>query len=103
MIPRRSGRKVRIAGPGFCQIFWIQPDLCHRSQGDLRDRRIENQRYRASGLNLIVAAVILWNTVYRERAMAALRGHGTQINDKALAHLSPIGLEHGTALVRLGW
>lgn len=33
-------------------------------QGDLRDRSFENQRYRASGLNLIVAAIILWNTVY---------------------------------------
>ncbi len=33
-------------------------------QGDLRDRSFENQRYRASGLNLIVAAMILWNTVY---------------------------------------
>src|ERR1700679_517732 len=28
-------------------------------QGDLRDRSFENQRYRASGLNLIVAAIIL--------------------------------------------
>ena len=44
-------------------------------QGDLRDRSFENQRYRASGLNLIVAAIILWNTVYLERAIAALREH----------------------------
>jgi hypothetical protein len=28
-------------------------------QGDLRDRSFENQRYRASGLTLIVAAIIL--------------------------------------------
>jgi TnpA family transposase len=31
--------------------------------GELRDRTFENQRYRASGLNLVVAAIILWNTV----------------------------------------
>ncbi|WP_279333463.1 Tn3 family transposase, partial [Sphingomonas paucimobilis] len=30
--------------------------------GELRDRRFENQTYRASGLNLLVAAIILWNT-----------------------------------------
>jgi TnpA family transposase len=30
--------------------------------GDLRDRSFENQAYRASGLNLLVAAIILWNT-----------------------------------------
>ena len=37
-------------------------------QGDLRDRSFENQRHRARGLNLIVAAIVLWNTVYLERA-----------------------------------
>ena len=36
--------------------------------GEIRDRSFENQRYRASGLNLVVAAIILWNTVYLERA-----------------------------------
>jgi TnpA family transposase len=30
--------------------------------GELRDRTFENQRYRASGLNLVVAAIALWNT-----------------------------------------
>jgi TnpA family transposase len=63
-------------------------------QGDLRDRSFENQRYRASGLNLIVAAIILWNTVYLERAISALREHGIAIDDEDLAHLSPIGWEH---------
>ena len=31
--------------------------------GEVRDRTFENQRYRASGLNLVVAAIVLWNTV----------------------------------------
>jgi hypothetical protein len=30
----------------------------------------------------------------KERAIAALRGHGIQIEDESLAHLSPIGWEH---------
>src|SRR3546814_18802496 len=38
--------------------------------GELRDRRFENQTYRASGLNLLVAAIILWNTRYLELALA---------------------------------
>jgi hypothetical protein len=63
-------------------------------QGDLRDRSFENQRYRASGLNLIVAAIILWNTVYLERAVSALREHSIAIEDESLAHLSPVGWEH---------
>jgi TnpA family transposase/DNA invertase Pin-like site-specific DNA recombinase len=62
--------------------------------GELRDRRFENQRYRASGLNLVVAAIILWNTVYLERAIQALRDAGQLIDEALLSHLSPLGWEH---------
>ena len=47
------------------------------SLGELRDRTFENQFFRASGLNLLVAAIILWNTKYLERALAAFRLSGT--------------------------
>jgi len=30
--------------------------------GELRDRTLENQQHRASGLNLVAAAIVLWNT-----------------------------------------
>lgn len=63
-------------------------------QGDLRNPSFENQRYRASGLNLIVAAIIVWNTVYLQRAVAALGEHGIAIEDEFTAHLSPTGWEH---------
>ena len=62
--------------------------------GEIRDRSFENQRYRASGLNLVVAAIILWNTVYLERAIQALRDTGQDIDEKLLPHLSPLGWEH---------
>ena len=62
--------------------------------GELRDRRFENQRYRASGLNLIVAAIVLWNTVYLERAVQRLQAHGQTVDDTVLTHLSPLGWEH---------
>jgi TnpA family transposase len=51
-------------------------------QGDLRDRSFENQRYRASGLNLIVAAIVLWNTVYLERAITADVWCGDPVKNK---------------------
>jgi hypothetical protein len=60
--------------------------------GELRDRSFENQRYRASGLNLVVTAIVLWNTVYLERSTAAL--HGQTVDDTLLPHLSPLGWEH---------
>ena len=62
--------------------------------GELRDRTFENQRYRASGLNLVVAAIVLWNTVYLERAIKGLREAGQLVKDSLLTHLSPLGWEH---------
>ena len=59
----------------------------------LRDRSFENQRYRASGLNLVVAAIVLWNTAYLERVVQALRDIGNA-DDSLLPHLSPLGWEH---------
>ena len=61
--------------------------------GEIRDRSFEQQCYRASGLNL-VAAIVLWNPVYLERAATALRGHGQAVDDTLLQYLSPLGWEH---------
>jgi TnpA family transposase len=56
--------------------------------GEIRDRTFENQRYRASGLNLAVAAIILWNTVYLGRAVEELRSRGETIPDELVAHVA---------------
>ena len=62
--------------------------------GEIRDRSYENQRYRASGLNLVVAAILLWNTVYLERVVQAMRDAGKDVDGTLLQHLSPLGWEH---------
>ena len=62
--------------------------------GEIRDRTFENQRYRASGLNLAVAAIILWNTVYLGRAVEELRSRGEAIPDELVARVAPLGWEH---------
>jgi hypothetical protein len=62
--------------------------------GEMRDRSFENQRYRASGLNLVTAAIILWNTVYVERAIQAIKDHGETMDENLLEHLSPLGWKH---------
>jgi TnpA family transposase len=61
--------------------------------GEIRDRTYENQQHRASGLNLLVTAIILWNTRYLEQAVAELR-QVEDVPDHLLAHLSPLGWEH---------
>lgn len=62
--------------------------------GELRDRSYENQRYRASGLNLLTAAIILWNTVYLDKAVEELREQGAPVNEGLLPHVAPLGWEH---------
>lgn len=62
--------------------------------GDIRDRSVEQQRYRVSGLNLITAAIVLWNTVYLERATAALQNHGREVDTSLWQYLSFLGWEH---------
>lgn len=81
--------------------------------GELRDRTYENQRYRASGLNLVVAAMVLWNTVHLERAVKALRERGEArrfpttwspiMKSPALAPIGKLGVEkfaEGSRVVR---
>jgi TnpA family transposase len=65
----------------------------HR-QGEIRDRTFENQSFRASGLSLITAAIVHWNTVYLDRAVGQLRAQGVSIPDDLLAHVAPLGWEH---------
>jgi len=62
--------------------------------GKIRDRSYENQRYHTSGLNLMVAAILLWSTVYLKRAVQAIRDMGKDVDGTLLAHLSPLGWEH---------
>lgn len=72
----------------------LQRALALYRQGVIRDRSIENQRYRASGLNLVIAAILVWNTVYLPHAIEAMRATGEDIPDEHLRHISPLGWEH---------
>jgi hypothetical protein len=47
----------------------------------------------ARGLNLVVATITLWNTVYLENAVEALRQHST-VDDGLLRHVSRLDCEH---------
>jgi TnpA family transposase len=62
--------------------------------GEIRDHSFERQRHRASGLTLVTAAIVLWNTVYIEKAVQALRETGQPLDESLLKHLSPLGWEH---------
>ena len=62
--------------------------------GRVRDRGLEQQGHRASGLNLAAAAIVLWNTTYLQFALDALGQRGQAPAPNLLAHLSPLGWQH---------
>ena len=68
--------------------------VCFHRLGRLRDRAVEAQQYRASGLALVTAAIALWNTVYLDRGLNDLRCGGEMIPESLLAHLAPVGWQH---------
>lgn len=63
-------------------------------RGEIRDRSFDSQALRASGLNLVVSAIVYWNTVYLSRATTHLRQKGRHIPDELLKHVSPLAWEH---------
>ncbi len=71
--------------------------------GEIRDRSFDQQRYRASGLTLLTSAIVLWNTVYLERAVEALKNKGKIIDESLLQYLSPLGWEHINLTVDYVW
>ena len=63
-------------------------------EGILRRKDEDSQQNQAGCLNLLTNAVVVWNTVYMQAAIAQLRQEGFPIRDDDLAHLSPARYEH---------
>ena len=68
--------------PRYCSIVWL--------------RRPASAFYKIDplGLNLVSAAIVLWNTVYLERAIQTIKDRGETVDENLLQHLSPLGWEH---------
>jgi TnpA family transposase len=63
--------------------------ICTFKQGRIADRSTEAQQYRASGLNLLIAAIVYWNSTYMADAVVHLRATGEVVPDEWLTHTSP--------------
>ena len=55
----------------------LASQVCTYRQGRLADRSRETLEFRASGLNLVVAAIVYWNSTYMADAVVHLRSSGT--------------------------
>ncbi len=72
----------------------------HGKRGELRQPYREGQEDQLGALGLVVNAIILWNTIYMDAAIAQLRQEGFEVCDEDLARLSPLGFEHINMLGR---
>jgi TnpA family transposase len=72
-------------------------------RGAVADRDREEQQRKASGLNLVIAAISLWNTVYLEKAIRAMAKARNPVPDHVVPHLSPLGWEHITLTGSYYW
>jgi TnpA family transposase len=68
--------------------------ICTFKQGRIADRGQDAQQFRASGLNLVIAAIVYWNATYIADAVAHLRAQGQAVPEALLAHTSPLTWEH---------
>lgn len=62
----------------------------HGHRGRLLQRYRDGQEDQLGALGLVTNAIILWNTVYLDRALAAAQAAGTQIRDDDVARLGPL-------------
>nr|WP_309495964.1 Tn3 family transposase [Mechercharimyces sp. CAU 1602] len=72
----------------------LKRSLAFNRLGEIRDRSYEDQSYRAKGIQLIMTAIVTWNTVYISKAVEVLKARGIDIPKEYLNHLSPLGWEH---------
>jgi TnpA family transposase len=64
------------------------------SLGEIRERTYEEQLNTASSMNLLLAAIVVWNTVHLQACVKTLRAGGEQVNDDDLRYQSPLLRHH---------
>jgi TnpA family transposase len=76
------------------QLHSLRQFIHFANEGKIRTHLEEEQINAASCLNLVVNAIILWNTVYMQAIIEQLRKEGYPVNDDDLKHLGPARYEH---------
>lgn len=60
----------------------------------MRDRTYEDQLNAASSLNLLLAAILVWNTVHLQACLRRMWADGRAIDEEDLRFLSPLMRRH---------
>jgi TnpA family transposase len=74
--------------------------IFHGRRGQIYQAYREGQEDQLGALGLVLNAVVLWNTVYLDAALARLRDQGYPVRDEDVARLSPLGHAHLNCLGR---
>ena len=72
-------------------------------RGSVNDRTQLDQDLAAMAHNLVVAAIVLWNTAYLDYALQQLQEEGMAIPEEYRPHLSPLGWKHITITGTYRW
>ena len=95
LLERKDRRRRCLAGLNKSEArHALAAAVFTQKQGRLTDRTVESQEFRASGLNLVTAAIVYWNTLYMERAVNYLRAAGQPAPNDLLAHVAPLSWSH---------
>ncbi|MGH9759342.1 MAG: Tn3 family transposase, partial [Blastocatellia bacterium] len=68
--------------------------VAYGGKGELRDRTYEDQLNAASSLNLLLAAIVVWNAVHIQACLKRLRSDGMEIDESHIRYLSPLMKRH---------
>jgi len=68
--------------------------ICHGQRGEIRKRYREGQEDQLGALGLVTNAVVLWNTIYMQKALDHLREQNFEIDPEDEARLSPLSYGH---------
>ena len=72
----------------------------HGKRGELRQHYREGQEDQLGALGLVLNMIVLWNSLYMEAALTALRAQGHRVLDADVVRLSPLLHEHINMLGR---
>ncbi|MBZ0309018.1 MAG: transposase, partial [Anaerolineae bacterium] len=76
------------------KLHALRGHLFSANRGRIRKKFPEEHLNQANCLNLVINAIIVWNTVYMQATLDYLRQLGQVITDEEISHLSPVRFEH---------
>ena len=66
----------------------------HGHKGELRQKYQEGQEDQLGALGLVVNMIVLWNTLYMNKAIEHLKTTGMEVREEDIKRLTPLGHEH---------